>query len=377
MPLFGKQVTIGQIRGISIVIDPSWFVIFILLSWALATSYFPQQVPDLPSFNYWMAGVLASLSLFFSVTLHELGHSLVAIGRGLPVKRIILFVFGGISQLEKEPEDPRTEFYMAIVGPMISAALAGVFFVAERAAVAADAGPLLVAFLGYLAFVNLFLFLFNLLPGLPLDGGRVLRAFLWRRGGDIMRATWLASEVGAGFGAGLFILGALLVLLGNFAGLWYILIGFFLRNAALGSYQQTTYRIFLAEVKVEHIMTQNPITVSQDTILEEFVDGFLLAYHHPVFPVMAGDCVKGIAEAETVRKIPRELWKVKTVQENYRPLAEVLVVSPSDYASDVLKMMLEKTTGRVLVMEGGRLVGILSRRDIMDYLNIKSSLFQK
>ena len=192
-----------------------------------------------------------------------------------------------------------------------------------------------------------------------------------------MRATWLASEVGAGFGAGLFILGALLVLLGNFAGLWYILIGFFLRNAALGSYQQTTYRIFLAEVKVEHIMTQNPITVSQDTILEEFVDGFLLAYHHPVFPVMAGDCVKGIAEAETVRKIPRELWKVKTVQENYRPLAEVLVVSPSDYASDVLKMMLEKTTGRVLVMEGGRLVGILSRRDIMDYLNIKSSLFQK
>ncbi|MCK5351228.1 site-2 protease family protein, partial [bacterium] len=315
MPLFGKQVTIGQIRGISIVIDPSWFVIFILLSWALATSYFPQQVPDLPSFNYWMAGVLASLSLFFSVTLHELGHSLVAIGRGLPVKRIILFVFGGISQLEKEPEDPRTEFYMAIVGPMISAALAGVFFVAERAAVAADAGPLLVAFLGYLAFVNLFLFLFNLLPGLPLDGGRVLRAFLWRRGGDIMRATWLASEVGAGFGAGLFILGALLVLLGNFAGLWYILIGFFLRNAALGSYQQTTYRIFLAEVKVEHIMTQNPITVSQDTILEEFVDGFLLAYHHPVFPVMAGDCVKGIAEAETVRKIPRELWKVKTVQE--------------------------------------------------------------
>ncbi len=377
MPLFGKQVTIGQIRGISIVIDPSWFVIFILLSWALATSYFPQQVPDLPSFNYWMAGVLASLSLFFSVTLHELGHSLVAISRGLPVKRIILFVFGGISQLEKEPEDPRTEFSMAIVGPMISAALAGVFFVAERAAVAADAGPLLVAFLGYLAFVNLFLFLFNLLPGLPLDGGRVLRAFLWRRGGDIMRATWLASEVGAGFGAGLFILGALLVLLGNFAGLWYILIGFFLRNAALGSYQQTTYRIFLAEVKVEHIMTQNPITVSQDTILEEFVDGFLLAYHHPVFPVMAGDCVKGIAEAETVRKIPRELWKVKTVQENYRPLAEVLVVSPSDYASDVLKMMLEKTTGRVLVMEGGRLVGILSRRDIMDYLNIKSSLFQK
>ena len=377
MPLFGKQVTIGQIRGISIVIDPSWFVIFILLSWALATSYFPQQVPDLPSFNYWMAGVLASLSLFFSVTLHELGHSLVAIGRGLPVKRIILFVFGGISQLEKEPEDPRTEFSMAIVGPMISAALAGVFFVAERAAVAADAGPLLVAFLGYLAFVNLFLFLFNLLPGLPLDGGRVLRAFLWRRGGDIMRATWLASEVGAGFGAGLFILGALLVLLGNFAGLWYILIGFFLRNAALGSYQQTTYRIFLAEVKVEHIMTQNPITVSQDTILEEFVDGFLLAYHHPVFPVMAGDCVKGIAEAETVRKIPRELWKVKTVQENYRPLAEVLVVSPSDYASDVLKMMLEKTTGRALVMEGGRLVGILSRRDIMDYLNIKSSLFQK
>jgi len=377
MPLFGKQVTIGQIRGISIVIDPSWFVILIILSWALATSYFPLQVPDLPSLNYWAAGVLASLGLFFSVTLHELGHSLVAIGRGLPVKRIILFVFGGISQLEKEPEDPRTEFFMAIVGPMVSAALAGVFFVAERVAVAAEAGPLLVAFLGYLAFVNLFLFLFNLLPGLPLDGGRVLRAFLWKRSGDIMRATWLASEVGAGFGTALFILGALLVLVGNLAGLWYILIGFFLRNAALGSYQQTSYRNFLAEVKVEHIMTQNPITVSQDTILEEFVDEFLLAYHHPVFPVMVGDRVIGIAEAETVRKIPRELWKVKTVQENYRPLAEVLVVSPSDYAWNVLKMMLEKTTGRVLVMEGGRLVGILSRRDIMDYLNIKSSLFRK
>ncbi|UCF30929.1 MAG: site-2 protease family protein [bacterium] len=375
MPLLDKQVTIGRVRGISIVIDPSWFLIFILLSWVLSASYFPLQVPGLAPFAYWAAGTLAAAGLFLSVTLHELGHSLVAIRRGLPVKKIVLFVFGGVSQLEEEPEDAGTEMIMAIVGPLVSAALAGGLHLAKVAASAAGAAPLAVVFLGYLAFVNLILSVFNLLPGLPLDGGRLLRALMWKRGGDPLRATWVASEVGAGFGSALFIIGAFLVLMGNLAGLWYILIGFFLRNAAQASYQQMTYRSLLAGVKVEQIMTENPVTVDQDILLEEFVDQFLLAYHHPVFPVLAGDRVRGVAEAEAVKKVPRELWKTQTIERCYRPLSEVQVLSPSEDASEALKKMVETKSGRLLVMQGDRLVGILSRRDIMDYLNLKSSLF--
>jgi Zn-dependent protease len=374
MPLFSRQLTVIVVRGISIVLDPSWFVVFVLLSWALSVGHFPMLVPDLSAAHYWAAGILSCLGLFVSVILHELGHSLVAIRRGLPVKRIVLFVFGGVSQLEEEPEDPGTEFFMAIVGPVVSAVLAAAFFAASRALSAAGAGPLLAALLGYLALVNLVLALFNLLPGLPLDGGRILRALLWSRRGDLMGATRVASEVGAVFGTALFIVGVLLVFMGSLAGLWYVLIGFFLRNAALGSYQQMAHRNLLADVKVQNIMTPNPVTVTLETTLASLVNDFILAYHHPVFPVMAGGLVQGVAEAEAVRAVPRHMWEEKTVQENYRPLSEFPVVSPSDAVSEALKKMQEMKTGRALVIEGTSLVGILSRRDVMDYVSLKSDL---
>ncbi len=376
MPLANKRITIGKIGGIYIVIDPSWFLIFILLTWSLAAGYFPSQVSDLKPLYYWAAGALASLGLFFSVILHELGHSFVAIKHGVPVKRIILFVFGGMSQLEGEPEDPKTEFYMAIVGPLISLILAGAFFLAGKAISPVDGFPLLKAFLGYLALVNFVLSVFNLFPGFPLDGGRVLRALLWHRSGDLLKATRIASEVGSGFGLALFLVGVFYVLLGNFAGLWYVLIGFFLRNAAIGNYQQTSFTSFLKEVKIEDVMTPDPVTVAPGVSLKEFVDGFILAHHHPAFPVMEGGRLRGLADVEMVKHVPKDMWGLKTVQDIYRPLNEVHAMSPLDAAADAMKLMLEKKTGRILVIKDEKLRGIVSRRDIMDYLTLKSNLFK-
>ncbi len=371
-----RQWEVGRVGGIAIILDPSWFLVFVFLSWGLAVGYFPGKVPHLSPAVYWGTGSFASLALFLSVILHELGHSLVAKSHNLPVRRIVLFVFGGVSQLEGEPADPRTELMMASVGPAISLALAGLLFLARSLVSPPGALPLLHAFLGYLASVNLALGIFNLLPGFPLDGGRVLRALLWRRWKNVLRATKVASEVGSTLGLALIGAGILFILFVDApAGVWYLLIGFFLRNAANASYQQAVFTSLSRGVTVRSLMTAQPVTIPPDTTLERFVDDFVLGHHHPAFPVVEAGRLLGMADKYHLRKIPRGEWGRRTVREVFRPLLTLPTIGCDDDVATAMRKMSQDELGRVLVVDdAGKLCGILSRRDIMDYLALKAGL---
>jgi len=292
----------------------------------------------------------------------------------MEVNRIVLFIFGGASQLEEEPEKPGTEFLMAIVGPLVSFALAAVFWIIRSVFWAPGVKSLTAAFIAYLAVINLVLGIFNLLPGFPLDGGRVLRSILWSHWKDQVRATRAASRAGAGLGLGLMILGGFQILGGNpVGGFWYILIGFFLRNAALGSFEQLTLKRLLDRKKVRELMTRDPISVPPELTLEQLASDYVLRYHHTAFPVTSGGELVGIVHKAKLREVPREAWGQRTVGSVMTPMEKLSPVSPDDPASGLLKVLTD-FDGRVLVSTGGRLEGILSRRDILDYITLNADM---
>ena len=231
-----------RVFGIPIHIDRSWFVIVLLVTWTLSSGYFPSRYPGLPGMNYWVMGGVAALLLFVCVLLHELGHSLVAKGYGIPVARVTLFIFGGVAQMASEPQRPRVELMIALAGPLVSVVIAiACFYLATTMTVETVGQVVAFAIVKYLAMINTVILVFNLLPGFPLDGGRVLRAALWAWTGSLRRATRMASLVGAGFGIALMALGVWAIVRGSWiGGMWYILLGFFLRNAAHASYQRAS-----------------------------------------------------------------------------------------------------------------------------------------
>lgn len=251
-------VTLFHVWGIPVRVEASWLVIFGLIAWSLSVGYFPRVLPDVPAATYWVSGLVAALLLFVSVFLHELSHSLVARRQGLAVSAITLHIFGGVSQLEAEPDRPGDEFVMAIVGPLTSFVLAGL---AAAGAALAGGAPILAAVLRYLALVNGVVGVFNLVPGFPLDGGRVLRAALWRIRGDHRWATRKASQAGSAVAFGLIALGIVRALSGQFlGGLWFVLIGLFLRRAAEGSYQQLVVRRALDPLTASSTTSSGAIT---------------------------------------------------------------------------------------------------------------------
>ena len=229
------HVQIARVRGIPIYLHFSWVIVFGLIVWTLSTGYFPAQDPDLPASSYWAKGIVASVLFFVSILLHELGHAVVGARHGLRTQSITLFIFGGIAQLEKDPKDGRAEFWMAAAGPLVSLTLAGVFYVC---AILPLAGPSTAAVAKYLAMINLLLALFNLVPAFPMDGGRLLRGALWGPLGKA-RATQIASGAGTFFAFFLILTGVFTLLRGDpLAGVWYILIGWFIKEASAASYQQ-------------------------------------------------------------------------------------------------------------------------------------------
>lgn len=374
MPVFGRQVRIARIAGIYLDVDPSWIIIFLFLTWGLSGGYLPAAVPGQDPVLYWIFGTMASLCLFLSVTLHELGHSLVARARGMEVNRIVLFIFGGASQLEDEPEKPGSEFLMAVVGPAVSFVLSGIFWTIRSSFWAPDEKSLMAVFFGYLALINLVLGIFNLLPGFPLDGGRVLRSILWSRWKDQIRATRVASQVGSGFGLVLMILGGVQIFAGNpVGGFWYVLIGFFLRNAAQESYRQLALKKVLGQKTVGDLMTENPISVEPDLSLSDLAENYILSHHHSAFPVTEQQTLLGLVQKSRLIEVPRDEWPRKEVRSIMVPVSELPVVSPENPANDFLKM-LTKEGGRILVSTDGNLKGIISRRDLFDYIALEAGV---
>jgi Zn-dependent protease/CBS domain-containing protein len=364
-----------RISGIDIGIHYSWLLIFILIAWSLAQGYFPQAYPGWTVATYWVTGVIASLMLFISVLLHELAHSLVAKARGLPVSSITLFIFGGVSNLEKEPEKPSTEFTMAVVGPLTSLILGGIFWGLLHV-LTKQTSPV-AAMLHYLALINVILAAFNILPGFPLDGGRVLRSILWGTMKDLKKATNIAATVGQAFGWAMIALGVFWLFTGNFiGGLWIAFIGWFLSSAAGASRRQLTLQEHLAGVAAKEAMNPNPVTVDQGTSVDEVVRNVFYQGRGRAAPVMQGEKLVGIVTIDDVKKLPHDRWP-QTPVVNIMTHAPLYSVAPEDDLNTALKLIAQHDINQVLVLRQGQLVGLLSRADIISHLQISQELGMK
>jgi Zn-dependent protease/predicted transcriptional regulator len=365
----GRSVRVLTVAGIPINVHTSWLVVYALITWTLAVGYFPRTLPDLSPVAAWLSGLAAALLLFVSVLLHELSHSVVARAHGLGVRGITLHIFGGVSQLEEEPPSARAEFLIAAVGPLSSFAIAGLLWGVRTTGVVTAGVP--GAILDYLIFVNTAIGVFNLVPGFPLDGGRVLRAALWKWKGGLRPATYIASRVGSAVAVVLMMWGFLQVMTGAFiGGVWMILIGIFLRGAADASYAQIDLKETLAPLHVDDIMVRNPVTAAANAPLATLVD-LLWAHHFTSFPVVEDGRVVGIATLQHVQPVPREHWQHTLVREVMQPIGPELTVERSDTVYRAYEKASRNGLGRLAVVDGDRLVGYLSLKDITHVLALR------
>jgi Zn-dependent protease/predicted transcriptional regulator len=365
-----------RIGGIQIIIDYSWFIIFFLVIYSMAESVFPATQRHFTPQQYWGMGVVAALMLFASVLVHELAHSFVAQKHGLQVLNIRLFIFGGVAQISSEPRSGRHEFLIALAGPAASMALGlffgmiyGVLFMSGRLAA-------VVAITWYLAVANVILAVFNMIPGFPLDGGRILRAILWDRWDDMARATQVVSRLGNAFALFMILLGVLQFLLTQspISGLWFIFIGLFMKQSAAGSYQAVVLKQALAGVQIRQIMTEQVVGVDWLISVDELVRDYIYKHQFTNFPVFNRDEFLGMVSLGEVKEVPKELWAFKQVRDIMTPVEQVPSLRPTDDATEALAKMVTDDLGRMPVIENGHLVGIVSRRDIMNLFKIKSDL---
>lgn len=370
----GRGIKLFKVLGIQISIDYTWFIVFVFFAWTLAYGYFPYMNPGLTRNEYIFMGFFASLALFACVLIHEISHSYTSNTLGLEIKEITLFIFGGVAKLSREPDDAVDELKIAIAGPVASGVLAVVFWGATKV-VDASVYPVVSAILAYLALINLVLLIFNMIPGFPLDGGRVLRALWWWKTGDVTRATKVTSQIGKGFAIFLILTGFLRIFTGNFiGGLWSILIGVFLQQAAESGYRQLMMKKALEGVKVRDLMSPGVVTISPDLSLSVAVEDYFFKNHFVSFPVVSGGRVVGLLTLNSVRSVDKEEWPTTVVNDVMHPLESDDILSPDDDAEEVLSKMSEENLGRFPVIDGGHLVGIISRKDIMKVLEFKSEL---
>ncbi len=364
---------IGSIAGINIYIHFSWLIILVFLTFSLATGWFPAYYSGWSAPTYWIVAFIAAILLFVSVLLHELAHSLVARARGLPVHNITLFIFGGVSNLEQEPSSPGIEFQMAFVGPLTSlliGALASVLSLPLR-----STNSPVVAILGYLAVTNILLGIFNLIPGFPLDGGRVLRSIIWKISGSLRTATRITATIGQLI-AYLFILwGIFQFFAGSILnGLWIGFIGWFLLNAAQSANTQVMLQSIFRGVTVAQVMNPQPVTVPANISLQKLVYEYFLPQGLRSAVVVQGDQLAGLITLSDIRHVPQEQWSQVPVGHIMIPLEKLHVVSPEQNLNDVLPLMTGRDVNQLPVVQNGRLVGILSRDAIMRYLEVRRSL---
>jgi Zn-dependent protease/predicted transcriptional regulator len=373
--MFGRSIPLFRLAGFQVGIDWSWAILAVLITWTLAVGVFPQYYPGLTPGLYLSMGVIAALGLFASIVLHELAHSVVARRYGVPIRGITLFIFGGVAQMDREPDRPGAEFAVAIAGPIASALIAGACWMLLRGAVAAGAGVPVVGVLGYLASINAMLAVFNLVPAFPLDGGRILRAALWAWNGSLRWATRVAAWIGGAFGILLIALGVWQALSGDFVGgMWYALIGLFVYAAAQASYQQVVIREGLRGVPVRRIMTANPVTVPPGISVAELIDDYVYRHHHSMFPVVDNGRLVGCVSMHEIKRLPRDPWPSTTIAEIMQPCSAETAISPDADAMEALSLMTRSQNSRLLVTEGDRLVGIVTLKNLMNYLNAKLHL---
>jgi Zn-dependent protease/CBS domain-containing protein len=356
--------------GIPLYVDASWLIIFALLTWTLSTE-FRTVLPDMSPVSAFSLGLVAAALFFICIVLHELGHALVGRAEGMQIRGITLFLFGGVAELESEPRSAGAEFLMAIAGPVVSAILAGLFWLGTFGVGVPEARLLLV----YLMSINLLVLIFNLLPAFPLDGGRVFRSALWAVTGSLRRATYWASLLGQGFAWLLIALGVMSLFSRDFGnGMWLILIGLFLNNAARSSYRSLLVRQLLEGEPVRRFMNPEPLSVPPTLDLRAFVEDYVYRHHRKAFPVVNEGKLEGVITTRDVAALARAEWDRHTVGEVMRHDMDGIRIAPETDAMQALAQMQRTGSSRLLVTEGDQLRGIVSLKDLLRFLSLKMEL---
>jgi Zn-dependent protease/CBS domain-containing protein len=355
---------VGEISGITIKLNYSWFIIFVLMAWSLASGYLPYSYPDQSETFYWGVGVVGAAALFLSVLIHEVSHSLVAKRYKIRVESITLYFLGGVSETEEEAQSAEEELRMAAAGPLTSLGLGVVFYLLWLGSTFAL--PLaVVAVLEYASYINFLLAAFNMIPAFPMDGGRVLRAIIWGRRKDILSSTRLATMISKAISYGFIALGLLdMFFYSGFDGLWLIIIGFFVSSSADASMNETRISQALAGVKVGDIMSKDVHTVEPGISIQEIVNRHFSTFKHHGFPVVSDGELVGIITLEDVRRIPLESWDERRVEDVMKPFSSLVTSKPGEEALDALIKMAKRNVGRLPVLDEGKLVGIITRSDI-------------
>jgi len=365
-------IPLGHILGIPIGLDPSWFLVFILTTWTLAARYFPGEFKSWPAGQYWIVGAVTALIFFLSIVLHELGHSILALRFKIPVRSITLYLFGGVAEIANEPPSAGSEFWIALAGPVVSLALAGLFRLLETAAGSVE--PLL-ASARYLAYINGSVALFNLIPGFPLDGGRVFRAVIWRLIHNLRRATLIAAAVGRAIAFTFILIGVWQMLAGQLGnGLWIAFIGWFLENAATTQVAQQTLISLLGSHTVAEAMSRSCAMVPAEATLQQLVDQHILGLGQRCMVVRQEERAVGLLTLHNVKQVPREQWVVATAAQAMTPLEQMKWVRPDVQLREALTEMDRDGVNQLPVMEADGIVGMLSREDVISYLRTLQAL---
>jgi len=361
--------------GIPVRIHYTLWIVFILITWSLAVGYMPHQYPGLTTITYWSIGIASAIILFVSVLIHELSHSYIARKNGLPIARITLFFFGGVSEMSEEPQDPMLEVKMAAAGPMMSFLIAGVLAGVWYGSKTAHLPVSIVATLGYGALINVVLAAFNLIPAFPLDGGRVLRGSLWKHYHDLIRATRAATRISECISLLMMFGGFATIVFGDFIdGIWIVVLGWFIKSGAETSLSATLVGETLSGVMVRDIMTRNVLTVPPDISVEHLIADYLLVHRHGGYPVVTNGKTLGLVTMQSVRSIPKELRSVRSVEEIMVPIDRVVTAPPTLSALDAMKKMGKARIGRLLVTDGTQLLGIVTSGDVMRAVHLRQEL---
>lgn len=373
--MFRSSIKLFKIFGIEVRLDYSWFIIFALFAYYIGFYYLPSVIPDINIGILIIVTLLTVILLFFSVLFHEMSHSLIARRFGIPINRISLFIFGGMAQIEKEADTPGAEFLMAIAGPVASFFLAIVFGIIW--AFTLDI-PLIGEPARYLTIINIVLGVFNLLPGYPLDGGRVLRSIIWKATNNMRKATFVAAIVGRVIGFGIIGLGVYFLFTGNFLnGVWLAFIGWFLQSSAWMGYRQLVFETSIKGMKVKDVMNEDLITVPKDINLEDLVNHYFMKHRYGRFPVVEDDYGEdfiGVISLHDIKAFPKEKWQEILVEDIVKSYTEDEVVDKDTELSDAIRKMTSKNLGHLVVISGSKIIGIITKSDVMQFIKLQTEL---
>ncbi len=369
------SIRLGKIMGIPVRIHYTLWVVFLLIAWSLAYGYMPHQYPGLSELTYWTIGIASAIVLFVSVLIHELSHSYIAKKNGLPIARITLFFFGGVSEMTEEPQDPGLEVRMAAAGPLMSFLIAGVLGAVWYLGQIAHLPIIITATVGYGALINAVLGAFNLLPAFPLDGGRVFRGSLWKHSNNLISATRTATRVSEALSLLMMVGGFVAIIVGDFVdGIWIVVLGWFIRSGAETSLRQTLVGETLTGVTVGSIMTKNVLAVPPNITVQQVVSDYFLVHPHGGYPVVSDGRLVGLITLQCVRAVPKDTRGSEAVAQAMIPIERAVTAPPNLSALDAIQKMAREKVGRLLVTENGRLLGIVTRGDLMRTIQTRQEL---